>query len=107
MEVFALPTMNIVFKIIKDRFDPPKSTTRQSVMEKYRIVFLHDRVGRLADAQEFENLIYDKTRFDKDLLDFYLDCADLKSGMDKIQLSPSDSAIERILSYSRNYKPKI
>lgn len=45
--------------------------------------------------------------FDKDLLDFYLDCADLKTGMDKIQLSPSDSAIERILSYSRNYKPKI
>ena len=45
--------------------------------------------------------------FDKELLDFYLDCTDLKSGMDKIQLSPSDSAIERILSYSRNYKPKI
>ncbi len=41
------------------------------------------------------------------LLDFYLDCADLKTGMDKIQLSPSDSAIERILSYSRDYKPKI
>lgn len=45
--------------------------------------------------------------FDKELLNFYLDCADLKSGMDKIQLSPSDSAIERILSYSRNFKPKI
>jgi hypothetical protein len=45
--------------------------------------------------------------FDKELLNFYLDSADLKSGMDKIQLSPSDSAIDRILSYSRNYKPKI
>ncbi len=44
---------------------------------------------------------------DKELLNFYLDCADLKSGMDKIQLSPSDSAMDRILSYSRNYKPKI
>lgn len=55
-----------------------------------------------------ENILVEETLlFDKDLLDFYLDCADLKSGMDKIQLSPSDSAIERILSYSRNYKPKI
>lgn len=52
-------------------------------------------------------LVEEALLFDKDLLDFYLDCADLKSGMDKIQLSPSDSAIERILSYSRNYKPKI
>ncbi len=72
MEVFALPTMNIVFKVIKDRFDPPKSTTRQSVMDKYRIVFLHDRVGRLADAQEFEYLIYDKHRFESDLLETLL-----------------------------------
>lgn len=53
------------------------------------------------------SLVEEALLFDKDLLDFYLDCADLKSGMDKIQLSPSDSAIERILSYSRNYKPKI
>lgn len=45
--------------------------------------------------------------FDEELLNFYLDCADLKSGMDKIQLSPSKSAIDGILSYSRNYKPKI
>lgn len=52
-------------------------------------------------------LVEEALLFDKDLLDFYLDCADLKTGMDKIQLSPSDSAIERILSYSRNYKPKI
>lgn len=53
------------------------------------------------------SLVEEALLFDKDLLDFYLDCADLKTGMDKIQLSPSDSAIERILSYSRNYKPKI
>lgn len=53
------------------------------------------------------SLVEEALLFDRDLLDFYLDCADLKSGMDKIQLSPSESAIERILSYSRNYKPKI
>lgn len=53
------------------------------------------------------SLVEEALLFDQDLLDFYLDCADLKTGMDKIQLSPSDSAIERILSYSRNYEPKI
>ncbi len=45
--------------------------------------------------------------YDEELLNFYLDCADLKSGMDKIQLSPSKLAVDRILSFSRNYKPKI
>lgn len=69
MDVFTLPTMNIVFKIIKDKFDPPKNITRQGVMDKYRIVFLHDRVGRLADAQEFEYLSYDRSRFDEKLLE--------------------------------------
>ena len=45
--------------------------------------------------------------YDKELLNFYLDCADLKLGMDKIQLPPSKLAVDRILSFSRNYKPKI
>ncbi len=58
-------------------------------------------------SNQENTLVEEALLFDKDLLNFYLDCADLKSGMDKIQLSPSDSAIERILSYSRNYKPKI
>jgi hypothetical protein len=52
-------------------------------------------------------LIEEALLYDKDLLDFYLDCADLKSGLDKIQLSPHDRAIERILNYSKNYEPKI
>ncbi len=58
-------------------------------------------------SNQENSLVEEALLFDKDLLDFYLDCADLKTGMDKIQLSPSDSAIERILSYSRNYEPKI
>jgi len=69
MEVFTLPTMNIVFKIIKDKFDPPKNISRQGVMDKYKIVFLHDRVGRLADAQEFEYLEYERSRFDEKMLE--------------------------------------
>jgi isocitrate dehydrogenase kinase/phosphatase len=63
MAVFALPALNVVFKIIKDRFGPPKQTTRQQVMEKYHLVFVRDRVGRLADAQEFEGLEFEKSRF--------------------------------------------
>ena len=54
MTVFTLPSYNIVFKMIKDYFDPPKTMTRQEVKEKYKMVGLHDRVGRMADTHEFE-----------------------------------------------------
>ncbi len=82
MSVFTLPSMNVVFKIIKDKFDPPKNITRQGVMEKYQLVFMHDRVGRLADAQEFEYLIYDKARFDSALLDELLAIASMSVAME-------------------------
>jgi isocitrate dehydrogenase kinase/phosphatase len=68
MAVFTLPSWNVVFKVIKDRFDFPKTTTRRAVMRKYRLVFAHDRVGRLADAQEFEALEFSLERFSPDLL---------------------------------------
>ncbi len=54
MTVFTLPSYNIVFKMIKDHFEPPKNMTRQEVKEKYKLVSLHDRVGRMADTHEFE-----------------------------------------------------
>lgn len=54
MTVFTLPSYNIVFKMIKDYFDPPKTMTRQEVREKYKLVSRHDRVGRMADTHEFE-----------------------------------------------------
>lgn len=54
MTVFTLPSYNIVFKMIKDHFDPPKNMTRQQVREKYKLVSLHDRVGRMADTHEFD-----------------------------------------------------
>ncbi len=69
MAVFALPTLNVVFKLIRDRFGPPKQTTRQQVMEKYHLVFVRDRVGRLADAQEFEGLEFRRDRFAPGLLE--------------------------------------
>jgi isocitrate dehydrogenase kinase/phosphatase len=37
-------------------------------MDKYHLVFLRDRVGRLADAQEFEDLEFDCDRFPPELL---------------------------------------
>ncbi|ERM82076.1 isocitrate dehydrogenase [Rhodonellum psychrophilum GCM71 = DSM 17998] len=54
MTVFTLPSYNIVFKMIKDHFEPPKSMTRLEVRQKYKLVSLHDRVGRMADTHEFE-----------------------------------------------------
>lgn len=69
MAVFALPSLNTVFKVIRDRFGQPKTTTREAVRSRYNLVFVHDRVGRLADAQEFEYLEFDRSRFTPDLLD--------------------------------------
>jgi isocitrate dehydrogenase kinase/phosphatase len=69
MQVFTLPSYDLVFKIIKDRFDEPKRTTRQEVRDRYALVFRHDRGGRLVDAQEFEHLRFAKERFHPDLLD--------------------------------------
>lgn len=58
-------------------------------------------------SNQENSYIEDALLYEKDMLEFYLDCADLKSGLDKVQLSPSDRAIETILNYSRHYKPKI
>lgn len=69
MIVFTLPAFNVVFKVIRDRFGAPKDTSREQVKEKYRLVFAHDRVGRLADAQEFEHLRFPRGRFHPALLE--------------------------------------
>ena len=75
MSVFTLPSLNVVFKIIKDRFGHPKRTTRRTVMDKYQFVFVRDRVGRLADAQEFEHLDLPRACFSESLLEHLLDAA--------------------------------
>lgn len=69
MTVFALPSFQIVFKVIKDRFGFPKNITRQAVRDRYHFVFVHDRVGRLADAQEFEGLSFPRDRFNPAVLE--------------------------------------
>jgi len=68
MTVFMLPSYNIVFKIIKDKFAPPKEVTHQIVREKYRLVSRHDRIGRMADTQEFDNLTFPLSRFSDELV---------------------------------------
>ncbi len=75
MSVFTLPSLNVVFKVIKDSFGYPKRTTRRDVMERYRLVFLRDRVGRLADAQEFEFLEFPRECFPDALLEHLLHVA--------------------------------
>jgi isocitrate dehydrogenase kinase/phosphatase len=57
MTVFTLPELNVVFKLIRDGISPIKQTNRREVMNSYQFVFRRDRVGRLADAQEFEQLV--------------------------------------------------
>ncbi len=69
MSVFTLPGLDVVFKVIKDRFDYPKTVTHEEVRDKYRLVFRHDRAGRLVDAQEFEHLEFDGARFSDELRD--------------------------------------
>ena len=63
MIVFTLPSHDLVFKVIRDRFGAPKHATREEVMERYRFVFRHDRVGRMVDAQEFKRLKLPRARF--------------------------------------------
>ncbi len=63
MIVFTLPSHDLVFKVIRDRFGAPKHATRAEVMERYRFVFRHDRAGRMVDAQEFKRLSLPMSRF--------------------------------------------
>jgi len=69
MTVFTLPSYEFVFKIIKDRFTPPKEVTHELVKEKYNLVKRWDRAGRMADTQEFTNLVFDEARFSKELIE--------------------------------------
>ena len=76
MAVFTLPSYPYVFKVIRDRFPPPKRTTRQEVLDTYRLVKRHDRVGRMSDILEYSHVALPRNRFSDDLLeDLYETCA--------------------------------
>ena len=69
MVCFTLPSFGVVFKVIRDRFPHPKTVLREEVLAKYQLVFIHDRAGRLVDAQEFRRLRFPRARFAPELLD--------------------------------------
>ncbi|HMB38215.1 MAG TPA: isocitrate dehydrogenase kinase/phosphatase AceK regulatory subunit, partial [Wenzhouxiangellaceae bacterium] len=68
MVVFTQPSYPLVFKIVRDHFAPGKKIGREHVLSQYRLVFNHDRVGRLIDAQEYRHLEFDRARFDEALV---------------------------------------
>lgn len=68
MTVFTLPGFSTVFKLIKDRFSPSKTVDRATVLDRYRLVKHVDRVGRMADTQEFTDLRFPKEKFDPECL---------------------------------------
>ncbi len=69
MVVFTLPSFDVVFKLIRDRFPAQKNIVRDDVLRKYEFVFKHDRAGRLVDAQEFKRLRFPRSLFETTLLD--------------------------------------
>lgn len=69
MSVFTLPSYQIVFKVIRDKFSPTKKVTREQVKAAYYLVKTHDRVGRMADTQEFTNFVFPRDRFSDALIE--------------------------------------
>lgn len=68
MMVFTLPSFPYVFKVIRDRFKPPKQTTRAEVRRKYVFVKQHDRVGRMADTLEYSDAAFPRERLSAEVL---------------------------------------
>ncbi|MGD2011571.1 MAG: bifunctional isocitrate dehydrogenase kinase/phosphatase [Desulfobacterales bacterium] len=69
MAVFNMPSDDLVFKVIRDRFAKPKRTTRSEVIAKYDYIYRHDRTGRLPDTQTFEHLKFGQGCFHPEVLE--------------------------------------
>ncbi len=69
MIVFTYPSLNLVFKVIRDHIPPPKNTSHDEVKAKYNLVYRQDRAGRLVDAQEFEHLSFRRDDMDPRVID--------------------------------------
>jgi isocitrate dehydrogenase kinase/phosphatase len=91
MVVFTLPSYDVVFKLIKDQFDYPKDSSRSEVMRKYRLVFEHDRAGRLVEAHEFEHLRIARDRFRPELLEELR-----RSAADSVRIEDGDVVIQHL-----------
>ncbi|MCX6831748.1 MAG: bifunctional isocitrate dehydrogenase kinase/phosphatase, partial [candidate division Zixibacteria bacterium] len=76
MIVFTMPDYDYVLKIIKDTpcflrtpDETPKTIGKAEVKRRYNMVCHRDRVGRMVDTQEFENLRFKRKRFSEELLE--------------------------------------
>jgi isocitrate dehydrogenase kinase/phosphatase len=97
MIVFTLPSHDLVFKVIRDRFGAPKTCTREDVIDRYHFVFRHDRAGRLVDAQEFKRLRLPRARFMPALVDELLNEASESCRIEGDDLIVEHCYIERRL----------
>ncbi len=68
MIVFTPSRHPVVLKVIRDRFSSSKTVARRDVEDRYRLVFKHDRAGRLVDAQEFRELKFPRSCFSDEVL---------------------------------------
>lgn len=99
MCVFTLPSYPFVFKVIKDHFPPPKEISRETVKEKYLLVKLHDRVGRMADSWEYSLVAFPRARFAPELLDHL--CATCAKSIELVD----DQVIVKHLYIERRMSP--
>ena len=91
MIVFDLPSYDLVFKVMRDRFGYPKTISKQGVIDKYQLVSKHDRAGRLIDTQAFFNIEFPAQRFSDELLEDLL-----KSAKDAVSLKNDRLIINRV-----------
>ncbi|KPK08130.1 MAG: isocitrate dehydrogenase [Betaproteobacteria bacterium SG8_39] len=99
MLVFTLPSFPYVFKIIRDYFAPPKDMDRQTVKDKYLLVKMHDRVGRMADTLEYSLVALPLDRFDPALV------AELKSEAGSSVEFEDDKIVIRHMYIERRMQP--
>jgi isocitrate dehydrogenase kinase/phosphatase len=97
MAVFTLPSFPYVFKLIRDRRG--KDVTRDHIQERYQMVKLHDRVGRMADTWEYSNVPFPRDRFDPGLL------AELREVAASLIEDDGDSVVVRHLYIERRMVP--
>jgi isocitrate dehydrogenase kinase/phosphatase len=110
MICFAMKSLDVVFKVIRDRIPEPKTITPEGVVQQYNFVFRHDRAGRLVDAQEFRRLRIPAQRFAQPLLDDLLEEAGSGVRRDGADLVFAQVYVERRLTplnlYLREASPE-
>jgi len=97
MAVFTLPSYDVVFKVMRDQFAPPKDISHEEVQRRYSLVVRHNKAGRLVDAQEFRMLRLEKDRIDPALLEELLTEASHRVLVDVDSIIVEHAYVERRL----------